>query len=284
MARHLRFRLRPVGRQRALPQPAGDGLEAGPAGPEPGDAQWRAERAAGKPAAGGAGAQSGQNSNAGAQAGNTGASNDPSQSAQSGQNGQNGQTQPGQAPPPPQGQAGPTQGQSSSGFGFSGFGQSGLSSGSAGSGFGSSTQPQSLAPLEPVSGPVLGGSLIGVGGKIKMPSLLIWQGGEQDYEWEFIYNPLTNSTGCHENAGTGVATPARREQARAPELPELPTRAPLRADFAHGRLGHRSGQSSGNSGAAAFDFLTKFLRKAFLRFHTSRWFQQVCWRTSIWRA
>jgi len=55
----------------------------------------------------------------------------------------------------------------------------------------SSEQPAPLAPPEPVSGPILGGSLIGVAGKAKRPSLLVYQGGKTYYEWEFIWNPLT---------------------------------------------------------------------------------------------
>src|ERR1700674_1196338 len=55
------------------------------------------------------------------------------------------------------------------------------------SGFGSS-QPPALVPLEAVDGPVFGGSVIGVGGKIKKPSLLVYDGGTTYFQWEFIYN------------------------------------------------------------------------------------------------
>jgi hypothetical protein len=57
-----------------------------------------------------------------------------------------------------------------------------------GSGFG---QPTPAAPLEAVSGPVLGASLIGVAGKTKRPSLIVYQGGKTYFEWEFIWNPLS---------------------------------------------------------------------------------------------
>jgi type II secretory pathway pseudopilin PulG len=77
----------------------------------------------------------------------------------------------------------PTQGAFASSFGSTG------SSSSAQSGFGS-TQPTSAIPLEAVDGPVLGATLIGVAGKIKRPSLIVYQGGKTYFQWEFIYNPL----------------------------------------------------------------------------------------------
>jgi hypothetical protein len=84
----------------------------------------------------------------------------------------------GQGAQPGQGaQTGPA-GQSTTGFG------------GATPAFGNATQPQNLAPLEPVDGPVLGGFLIGVGGKLKTPSVMVYQGGKTYYEWEFIWNPL----------------------------------------------------------------------------------------------
>jgi len=48
-------------------------------------------------------------------------------------------------------------------------------------------------PLEsqpqPLTGTVLGGNIIGVGSKIKKPSLRIYMGGDTYQTWEFIYNP-----------------------------------------------------------------------------------------------
>ncbi len=43
--------------------------------------------------------------------------------------------------------------------------------------------------LQPLTGPVLGGNIIGVGSKMKQPSLRIYLGGETYQEWEFIWNP-----------------------------------------------------------------------------------------------
>ena len=78
--------------------------------------------------------------------------------------------------------------------------------------FGGSTQPQSLAPLEPVDGPVLGGFLIGVGGKEKKPSLMVYQGGKTYYEWEFIWNPLAAGAA----GGAPVALPGATVNGAAP--------------------------------------------------------------------
>jgi type II secretory pathway pseudopilin PulG len=43
--------------------------------------------------------------------------------------------------------------------------------------------------LQPLTGPVLGGNIIGVGSKMKQPSLRIYLGGDTYQEWEFIWNP-----------------------------------------------------------------------------------------------
>ena len=48
--------------------------------------------------------------------------------------------------------------------------------------------------LQPLTGDVLGGNIIGVGSKIKKPSLRVYQGGDTYQEWEFIWNP-TGVTG-----------------------------------------------------------------------------------------
>jgi hypothetical protein len=47
-------------------------------------------------------------------------------------------------------------------------------------------------PLQAVDGPVLGASLIGVASKVKRTSLLVYQGKDTYFEWEFIWNPLLN--------------------------------------------------------------------------------------------
>ena len=42
---------------------------------------------------------------------------------------------------------------------------------------------------QPLQGAVIGGNIIGVGSKIKQPSLRVYEGGESYAEWEFIWNP-----------------------------------------------------------------------------------------------
>ncbi len=70
------------------------------------------------------------------------------------------------------------------------------------------TNPASNAnPLEaqpqPLEGPVIGGNIIGVGSKIKKPSLKVYQGGDTYEQWEFIWNP----TGQAAVPGHAVANP-----------------------------------------------------------------------------
>jgi type II secretory pathway pseudopilin PulG len=52
----------------------------------------------------------------------------------------------------------------------------------------------SANPLEsqpqPLTGDVLGGSIAGVGSKIKKPSIRVYLGGDTYEKWEFIYSPL----------------------------------------------------------------------------------------------
>ncbi len=94
----------------------------------------------------------------------------------------------------------PTPGAFASSFGSAG------SAGSAQSGFGSA-QPPAAIPLEAVDGPVLGGTLIGVAGKVKKPSLIVYQGGKTYFEWEFIYNPLSVIAVAGQPAPGGAGVP-----------------------------------------------------------------------------
>jgi hypothetical protein len=56
------------------------------------------------------------------------------------------------------------------------------------------TNATTANPLEsqpqPLQGAVIGGNIIGVGSKIKKPSLRVYLGGETYQEWEFIWNPV----------------------------------------------------------------------------------------------
>ena len=132
----------------------------------------------------------------------TGSATDGSVIAQPGQQtSQQGQPLPGQ-------QIGPQTGQ---------LGQSG----SSGSPFDS--QPQ------PLTGDVLGGNIIGVGSKIKEPSLRVYQGGETYQEWEFIWNPMQQvaipgqAAPANQQAPTGVpgVQPQPGSGASAPGVPPL---------------------------------------------------------------
>ncbi len=69
-------------------------------------------------------------------------------------------------------------------------------------------------PLEsqpqPFGGTVLGGNIIGVGSKIKQPSLRIYLGGDTYQQWEFIWNPtgqiaLPGQTPVNPNANPTTA-------------------------------------------------------------------------------
>lgn len=59
---------------------------------------------------------------------------------------------------------------------------------------GQQTNPAAAAnPLasqpQPLDGTVMGGNIIGVGSKIKKPSLRVYLGGDTYQQWEFIWNP-----------------------------------------------------------------------------------------------
>jgi type II secretory pathway pseudopilin PulG len=52
----------------------------------------------------------------------------------------------------------------------------------------SATNPLASQP-QPLDGTVMGGNIIGVGSKIKKPSVRIYLGGDTYQQWEFIWNP-----------------------------------------------------------------------------------------------
>jgi hypothetical protein len=118
--------------------------------------------------------------------------------------------QPGGPPQPPQGGGGATAmgaatgggaaqrgGRGSGGVGARPGPQAGTRGGTAGdaqssSGFGEESE---FAPLEAVDGPVLGASMIGIASKMKQSSLLVYQGRDTYFDWEFIWNPLLGAIG-----------------------------------------------------------------------------------------
>ena len=84
-------------------------------------------------------------------------------------------------------------------------------------------------PLEsqpqPLEGPVLGGNIIGVGSKIKKPSLRVYLGGDTYQQWEFIWNPtgqiaLPGQTPINPNANPTSAPNATNPNGSAPATPD----------------------------------------------------------------
>jgi hypothetical protein len=73
-------------------------------------------------------------------------------------------------------------------------------------------------PLQAVDGPVLGGSLVGVASKVKKDSLMVYQGKENYFQWEFIFNPLLNRGPGGMQAGQLPGTPGAPAQGGAPGL------------------------------------------------------------------
>ena len=90
-------------------------------------------------------------------------------------------------------------------------------------------------PLEsqpqPFQGAVLGGNIIGVGSKIKKPSLRVYLGGDTYQQWEFMWNPtgqiaVPGQTPVNPNAnptaapnGTNPNTPDGQQPQQNPQTP-----------------------------------------------------------------
>lgn len=83
----------------------------------------------------------------------------------------------------------------------------GQTQGAAGATTGLGQQPTPV-PLQAVDGPVFGASMIGIASKVKQDSLLVYQGKENYFEWEFIWNPLLNPGGAPRPQQTGVGVGA----------------------------------------------------------------------------
>jgi len=100
----------------------------------------------------------------------------------------------------------------------------------------------SANPLEsqpqPLGGTVLGGNIIGIGSKIKTPSLKVYLGGDTYQQWEFIWNPTglsampgqtpvnpnVNPTSAPNTAnpnGTAPATPDGQQPQQTPQTPAV---------------------------------------------------------------
>jgi type II secretory pathway pseudopilin PulG len=85
-----------------------------------------------------------------------------------------------------------------------------------------SQQPQPLSS----SGPVFGGSIIGVGSTVEKASLKIYKGGKTYKQWEFIFNPLAQLTlGQPGQVGVPGSAPAGQNPNQQPNLNQQPNPA-----------------------------------------------------------
>jgi type II secretory pathway pseudopilin PulG len=117
-----------------------------------------------------------------------------------------------------------------SGFGASGTTQSTAQTSQTNGQPGQPGQPSTSAlapdPLEsqpqPLEGTIVGGNIIGVGSKIKTPSLLVYDGGDTYEKWEFIWNPVqTVAIPGQANPLGPVAPPAAPTQQPQPDQQQL---------------------------------------------------------------
>lgn len=70
------------------------------------------------------------------------------------------------------------------------MGATGAGAAPGAAGFSDESQPTSL------QGDVIGGNLVGVGSKVKKPSIKVYNGGTTYYEWEFIWKPQQGALGA----------------------------------------------------------------------------------------
>jgi type II secretory pathway pseudopilin PulG len=90
--------------------------------------------------------------------------------------------------------------------------------------------------LQPFSGTVMGGNIIGVGSKVKQPSLKVYLGGDTYQQWEFIWNPTglaampaqapvnpnVNPTSVPNSANPNGAAPATPDGQQPQQTPQTP--------------------------------------------------------------
>jgi type II secretory pathway pseudopilin PulG len=83
---------------------------------------------------------------------------------------------------------------------------------------GSTLAPDSLAgQSQPLGGAVIGGNIIGVGSKIKKPSLRVYKTWATYQEWEFIWNPTLQGTIPGQGAAVAPATAPTGQQPLQPQ-------------------------------------------------------------------
>ena len=76
--------------------------------------------------------------------------------------------------------------------------------------------PEGPAP----AGPVFGGSIIGVGSKVKRPSVRIYDGGTTYREWEFLWDPTKEAAATVGPPGTHLPTAVPPNRPHMPARPE----------------------------------------------------------------
>jgi type II secretory pathway pseudopilin PulG len=102
---------------------------------------------------------------------------------------------------------------------------------------GQQTNPATnVNPLEsqpqPLMGAVLGGNIIGVGSKIKKPSLRIYMGGDGYQQWEFIWNPtglnaLPGQAPVNPNSSPNSGAPGTDPNAPGGQPPQMNQQTPV---------------------------------------------------------
>jgi hypothetical protein len=94
-------------------------------------------------------------------------------------------------------------------------------SGQSGQQTNSALAPNPLASQpQPLQGATIGGNIIGVGSKVKEPSLRVYEGGDTYEQWEFIWNPLLQVGGVPGQQGVNPNAPTGTQPAPGTALPQ----------------------------------------------------------------
>lgn len=126
------------------------------------------------------------------------------------------------APPSDQGAPGAPPGVTVPGAGTPATGTPGQPSGQP------TTQESEPTDLNP-QGQVFGGNIIGVGSKVKKPSLRIYEGASNYREWEFIWNPARDAVARGQPAGpAGGQPPQQQQQQQQPQQQPQEQQNPMR--------------------------------------------------------
>jgi type II secretory pathway pseudopilin PulG len=144
----------------------------------------------------------------------------------------------GLAPPAAEGSAGPGQnsvgGAEGAGGTAASAGEQNIPGAAAPTGGASGSTPIEAPPPEDESqlaplnmSDVVGGNLVGVGSKVKKPSIKVYNGGTTYYQWEFIWKPQQSGVGA---AAAGAQTPGTTSgpgsNSTAPSTPSVPISPP----------------------------------------------------------